>query len=98
MVITDLKQSCPRCQGGGFQPGFSVLGVNQINYHGRCPTCQGRGFLLTELGEDLVNLLKPIIREVLEAERAQEENLRKALAHTKAVAVRKGEKEPEEKS
>ncbi|MEE8434409.1 MAG: hypothetical protein V3S64_06430, partial [bacterium] len=26
MIITDLKRICPRCKGGGHQPGFSALG------------------------------------------------------------------------
>ena len=69
MVITDLKKICPRCQGSGNQPGFSVLGVNQINYHGRCPICRGRGFTLTELGQDLLTLFKPFVQEWMEEER-----------------------------
>ncbi|MDH5752206.1 MAG: hypothetical protein OEZ59_07285 [Deltaproteobacteria bacterium] len=69
MVITDLKTTCSRCKGSGYNPGFSVMGVNQINYHGQCPGCSGRGFTLTELGQDVVNLLKPYIRELLEEER-----------------------------
>ncbi|MDH4247614.1 MAG: hypothetical protein OEW39_07345 [Deltaproteobacteria bacterium] len=91
MIINDLKQNCPRCQGTGFQPGFSVLGVNQINYHGRCPVCQGRGFSLTELGNDLVALLKPIIREVLEEERM-------AAARRAPRPKAEGDREEEEKS
>lgn len=69
MVITDLKRTCPRCRGSGYQPGFSQLGVSQINYDGRCPVCAGRGFELTELGQDLVNLLKPFVEDMIAAER-----------------------------
>ena len=69
MVINDLKQTCPRCRGGGHQPGFTVLGLSQINYDGRCPTCAGRGFLLTELGQDLLNLLRPFIEEMIEGDK-----------------------------
>lgn len=71
MVITDLKRTCPRCSGSGHQPGFSSLGISQINYDGRCPVCAGRGFQLTELGQDLVNLLRPFVEEMIEAEGAQ---------------------------
>ena len=76
MVITDLKQICPRCKGGGHQPGFSALGISQINYDGRCPECAGRGFLLTELGQDLLNLLRPFVEEML-AERNSESRAEK---------------------
>ncbi len=67
MVITDLKRTCPRCRGSGHQPGFSSLGISQINYDGRCPECAGRGFQLTELGEDLLKLLRPFVKEMIEA-------------------------------
>lgn len=72
MVITDLKTTCPRCEGSGYQPGFAHLGVSQIKYDNRCPVCGGRGFALTELGQDLVNLLRPFIEELIEAERSGE--------------------------
>ena len=65
MVITDFKRICPRCKGGGHQPGFSALGISQINYDGRCPECAGRGFQLTELGQDLLQLLRPFVEEMI---------------------------------
>jgi Tryptophan RNA-binding attenuator protein inhibitory protein len=65
MVITELKQTCPRCRGSGHQPGFTAMGIAQINYDGRCPACQGRGFQLTEVGRDLLNLLRPFIEEMI---------------------------------
>ena len=68
MVITDLKQTCSRCGGSGHQPGFTAMGISQIKYDGRCPVCSGRGFQLTELGEDLVTLLKPFIQELIQGE------------------------------
>ena len=71
MVITDFKRICPRCKGGGHQPGFSALGISQINYDGRCPECAGRGFQLTELGQDLLELLRPFVEEMI-AERKKE--------------------------
>lgn len=73
MVITDLKHTCPRCRGSGHQPGFISLGISQINYDGRCPQCRGRGFELTELGRDLVEMLRPFIREMLDEQEAAPE-------------------------
>ena len=63
MVIRDLKTPCPRCKGTGRLAGVSNLGIAQINVSGQCPNCRGRGFLLTELGQDLVNLLRPFVEE-----------------------------------
>ena len=68
MVITDLKKTCARCRGTGHQPGFMTMGVSQINYDGRCPACRGRGYALTELGQDLLNLLRPFIEEMMAEE------------------------------
>lgn len=62
MVIRDLKTPCPRCRGSGRLAGLpDGLGVPQINASGVCPSCAGRGFLLTELGQDLLNLLRPFV-------------------------------------
>lgn len=64
MVIRDLKTPCGRCQGSGRLAGLpSSLGIAQINASGLCPQCGGRGFLLTELGQDLVRLLRPFVEE-----------------------------------
>jgi len=67
MVINDLKRTCPQCQGSGRQVGISALGVAQVNPGGRCTRCAGRGFQLTELGQDLVNLLRPFVEEMIAA-------------------------------
>ena len=91
MVITDLKKICSRCSGTGSQPGFSTLGINQINYDSRCPVCHGRGFELTELGEDVVKMMRPFIEEMIEAERLSQE--KKAAA----AQVRREAAEAEEK-
>jgi hypothetical protein len=71
MHISELKQTCPRCRGSGHQPGFTALGISQINYDGRCPACQGRGFQLTELGQDVLNLLRPFIEEMIRGDRPE---------------------------
>jgi Tryptophan RNA-binding attenuator protein inhibitory protein len=71
MVINDLKQVCPRCRGSGHMPGFTANGIAQINYDGRCPGCQGRGFQLTELGQDLLKLLRPFIEEMIRGDAPQ---------------------------
>jgi predicted methyltransferase len=70
MVIRDLKTLCARCKGTGRLAGVTNLGIAQINASGQCPHCAGRGFLLTELGQDLVNLLRPFVEEWI-AERPQ---------------------------
>lgn len=70
MVINDLKQPCGPCGGSGKQPGFNSLGVSQINYVGGCHTCSGRGFVLTELGKDLLDFLKPFVLEWITKEKS----------------------------
>jgi hypothetical protein len=67
MVIRDLKSPCARCKGSGRLAGLPNLGITQINASGQCPQCGGRGFLLTELGQDLVNLLRPFVEEWIDA-------------------------------
>ncbi len=65
MVINDLKESCPRCGGSGRMAGITSMGIPQINIGGLCGQCGGRGFTLTELGRDVVELLKPFIEEMI---------------------------------
>jgi hypothetical protein len=66
MVISELKQTCPRCQGRKFLAGIADMGITQINPGGTCPACKGRGFLLTQKGQDLLDLLRPFILELVE--------------------------------
>ncbi len=66
MVINDLKDDCPQCKGMGFQAGISRMGITEINVGGACAACAGRGFLLTDQGRDLVELLRPLIREMFD--------------------------------
>ncbi len=65
MVINDLKDSCPHCQGSGRMAGITSLGIPQINLGGLCGHCDGRGFTLTELGSDVLNMLRPFIKEMI---------------------------------
>ena len=69
MVINELKQTCPRCEGRGRLPGLEKMGIPQINFTGLCPTCQGRGFTLTQLGDEVLELLKPFVLDWLREER-----------------------------
>jgi hypothetical protein len=65
MVINDLKETCTRCGGSGRMAGIRNLGIPQINIGGLCSNCGGQGYLLTELGQDLVKLLRPIVQEMI---------------------------------
>jgi hypothetical protein len=67
MVIADLKQTCTRCLGSGRQAGVNQWGITQINPAGHCLTCEGRGFLLTQLGRDVLDLLRPFIEDMVAA-------------------------------
>jgi hypothetical protein len=66
MTILDLKTPCPACKGSGQQAGISDGGISQIHASGRCLRCSGRGFLLTDLGEDVWNMLRPFIRDLID--------------------------------
>ena len=68
MVIADLKQTCSACQGSGFKLGFNQYGSLHPHAGKKCLSCGGRGYLLTELGLDVWNLLKPLIQELLQEE------------------------------
>lgn len=70
MVIKDLKQTCTQCKGSGRQAGVSQWGIAQINPDGRCLACAGRGFVLTPLGQEVLDLLRPFIEEMLDARQA----------------------------
>jgi len=65
VVINDLKTICPQCRGVGRTAGIRNLGISQINLAGVCNRCGGRGFLLTELGQDLLDLLRPFVEEMI---------------------------------
>lgn len=84
MVIHDLKETCPRCGGSGRMAGITSMGIQQINIGGLCGACGGRGFTLTELGRDLVNMLRPFVEEII------------AEARPEPPPAKKEEGEPEE--
>lgn len=65
MVINDLKETCTKCRGSGRLAGITNMGISQINIGGVCPGCNGRGFQLTELGQDLLNMLRPFVDEMI---------------------------------
>ncbi len=69
MVIKDLKETCSLCRGTGRLAGITSMGISQINAAGACHGCGGKGFLLTELGRDVVQLLRPFIAEMIAAAR-----------------------------
>ncbi len=73
MVINDLKDVCPQCKGMGFQAGISRMGITETNVGGACAACAGRGFLLTEKGRDLLDLLRPFIRQMFDEWAAERE-------------------------
>ena len=65
MVINDLKETCVKCRGSGRLAGITNMGISQINIGGVCPDCSGRGSQLTELGQDLLKLLRPYFAEMI---------------------------------
>lgn len=65
MVINDLKDICTKCRGSGRLAGITSMGISQINIGGVCPGCNGRGFQLTELGQDLLIMLRPFVEEMI---------------------------------
>ena len=65
MLITDLKKTCSECKGNGYIAGLEELGSIQINLRQSCHVCYGKGFNLTELGQDLWKLYKPMIQKLI---------------------------------
>jgi len=53
MLISDLKKSCLKCAGSGFQAGYDEWGSIKSNLRKACPACSGKGYNLTDLGENL---------------------------------------------
>ena len=69
MLITDLRQPCHRCGSSGFEAGYDEYGNLLAKLRPVCIDCNGSGYLLTELGKEVWNLLKPMILELVRDEK-----------------------------
>ena len=65
MLISDLKKPCNECEGSGYIAGLDEWGTIQINLSQSCHVCSGRGCNLTELGQDLWKLYKPMVQNLI---------------------------------
>ena len=65
MLISDLKKLCNECEGSGYIAGLDEWGTIQINLRQSCHVCSGRGYNLTELGQELWKLYKPMFQNLI---------------------------------
>jgi len=65
MLISDLKKPCNDCEGSGYIAGLDEWGTIQINLRKTCHVCSGEGYYLTELGQELWKLYKPIVQNLI---------------------------------
>ena len=65
MLISDLKKPCNECEGSGYIAGLDEWGTIQINLRQSCHVCSGRGYNLTELGQELWKLYKPMVKNLI---------------------------------
>ena len=65
MLISDLKKPCNECEGSGYIAGLDEWGTIQINLRQSCHVCSGRGYNLTELGQELWKLYKPMVKKLI---------------------------------
>jgi Ribonuclease G/E len=77
MLISDLKRACSKCDTSGFQAGYDEWGSIQTNLRKSCPHCSGKGHILTELGENLWNLYRPMLQELIRDELQNKSTLQK---------------------
>ena len=68
MLISDLKKLCNECEGSGYIAGLDECGTIQINLRQSCHVCSGKGFNLTELGQELWKLYKPMVQNLINEE------------------------------
>ena len=68
MLISDLKKPCNECEGSGYIAGLDEWGTIQINLRQSCHVCSGRGYNLTELGQELWKLYKPMVQNLINEE------------------------------
>ncbi|MBT5793894.1 MAG: hypothetical protein HOI10_03385 [Deltaproteobacteria bacterium] len=77
MLISDLKKTCLKCAGSGFQAGYDEWGSILTNLRKSCPHCSGKGYIFTELGENLWNLYRPMLQELIREELQNKSTLEK---------------------
>ena len=77
MLISDLKRECSKCDNSGFQAGYDQWGSIQTNLRKSCPECSGKGHILTELGENIWNLYRPMLQDLIREELHNKSNLHK---------------------
>ena len=65
MLISDLKKLCDKCEGSGYIAGLDEWGSIKINLSQSCHVCSGRGFNLTELGQELWKMYKPMVHNLI---------------------------------
>ena len=65
MLISDLKKPCNECEGSGYIAGLDEWGTIQINLRQSCHVCSGGGYNLTELGQELWKLYKPMVQNLI---------------------------------
>ena len=65
MLISDFKKPCNECEGSGYIAGLDEWGTIQINLRQSCHVCSGKGFNLTELGQELWKLYKPMVKNLI---------------------------------
>ena len=68
MLISDLKKLCNECDGCGYIAGLDEWGTIQINLRQYCHVCSGSGYNLTELGQELWKLYKPMVQNLINEE------------------------------
>ena len=77
MLISDLKRACSKCDTSGFQAGYDEWGSIQTNLRKTCPHCSGKGHIFTELGENIWNLYRPKLQELIREELQNKSTLQK---------------------
>ena len=83
MIIQDLKETCDACQGSGFEAGYNQWGSLHPNLSKQGSKCGGRGFILTALGQEVWNLFKPMIQEMIQEPHNKAQNHYEDIYSTK---------------
>ena len=77
MLISDLKRECSNCDTSGFQAGYDEWGSIQTNLRKSCQHCSGEGYILTEIGENLWKLYRPMLQKLIREELQNKSTLQK---------------------